>query len=181
VGAEFYDAAAVEDRDAVGVANGGDAVGDEDCGASLHDFAEVVEDFVFSVSVNAGEGVVEDEDAGAADEGAGDGGALLLASGEGDAALADDGFVFLGELFDVAGDVSGFGGPTDVVIGGVLHAECNVLADGLAEEECFLGDEADVAAQVGERVFADGFAVDEDRAGGGVVDAGDEANQGGLA
>jgi len=36
----------VQYGDAVGVADGGNAVGDEDGGASLHDFAEVVEDFV---------------------------------------------------------------------------------------------------------------------------------------
>ena len=94
--------ALVEDGDAVGVADGGDAVGDEDGGASVHEVAKVVEDFVFGVGVDAGEGVVEDEDAGAAEEGAGDGGALLLASGEGDAALADGGVVAVGEVFDVA-------------------------------------------------------------------------------
>ena len=60
MGAQFYDASLVEDGDAVGVADGGDAVGDEDGGASAHDFAEMVEDFIFGVSVDAGEGVVED-------------------------------------------------------------------------------------------------------------------------
>ena len=99
----------------VGVADGGDAVGDEDGGASLHDLAEMVEDFVFGVGVDAGEGVVEDQDAGAAEEGAGYGGALLLASGEGDAALAYRGVVAFGETFYVLGDVGGFGGGLDVV------------------------------------------------------------------
>ncbi len=61
----------------------------------------MVEDFVFGVGVDAGEGVVEDEDAGTAEEGAGDGGALLLASGEGDAALADGGVIAIGEGLDV--------------------------------------------------------------------------------
>ena len=115
MGAVFDDASLVEDGDGVGVADGGNAVGDEDGGASAHDFAEVVEDFVFGVGVDAGEGVVEDEDARAAKQGAGDGGALLLASGEGDAAFADGSVVAFGETFDVVGDVGGFGGGFDVV------------------------------------------------------------------
>ena len=87
----------------VGVADGGNAVGDEDGGAPAHDFAEMIEDFVFGVGVDAGEGVVEDEDAGAAEKGAGDGGALLLASGESDAALADGGVVAFRESFQCRG------------------------------------------------------------------------------
>ena len=113
VGAEFDDAAGVQDGDAVGVADGGDAVGNEDGGAAAHYVAQVVEDFVFGVGVDAGEGVVEDEDFGIANEGAGDGGALLLAAGEGDAAFADHGVVAFGEGFDVGGDVGGFGGAAD--------------------------------------------------------------------
>src|ERR1035438_3729954 len=103
----------MEDGDAIGVADGGDAVGDEDGGASAHDFAEMVQDFVFGVGVDAGERVVEDQDAGAAQQGAGYGGALLLASGEGDAALAYRRVVAFGEAFDVVGDVGGFGGGFD--------------------------------------------------------------------
>ena len=72
----FYDASLVQDGDRVGVADGGSAVGDEDGGAPAHDFAEMVEDFVLGVGVDAGEGVVENEDAGAAKKGAGYGGAL---------------------------------------------------------------------------------------------------------
>jgi len=75
----------MEDGDAVGVADGGHTMGDEDSGASAHDFPEMVEDLVFGVGVDTGQGVVEDEDAGAAEKGAGDGSALLLASGESDA------------------------------------------------------------------------------------------------
>src|ERR1035438_3479092 len=104
----------MEDCDAIGVADGGDAVGDEDGGSSAHDFAEMVQDFVFGVGVYAGEGVVEDQNARAAQEGAGDGGALLLASGEGDAALADRRVVAFGKTLDVVRDVGGLGGGFDL-------------------------------------------------------------------
>ena len=48
--------------DAVGVAHGGDAVRDEDGGASLHHFAQAVEDLILGVGIDAGQGVVEDRE-----------------------------------------------------------------------------------------------------------------------
>ena len=47
----FDDAAVVEDEDLVDVADGGQAVGDDDGGAVLHEFAEAFDDkfFVFDV------------------------------------------------------------------------------------------------------------------------------------
>ena len=57
------------------------------------------------------------------------------------------------------------------------YAVGDVFADGVAEKECFLRNEADVAAQGVERELADGAAVDEDGAGLGVVDARDQVDQ----
>src|SRR5580698_3830334 len=139
----------MEDGDGVGVADGGDAVGDEDGGASAHDFAEMVEDFVFSVRIYAGKRIVEDQNARAAEKSAGDGGALLLASGERDATFAYCGVVAFGETLYVLRDVSGFGGGFNVVelrlAVFLRYAVGDVLANGVAEEECFLRYEADVA------------------------------------
>src|ERR1700675_2357096 len=104
----------------------------------------MVQDFVLGVGVDAGEGIVEDQDARAAEKGAGDGSALLLASGESDAAFSDGGVVAFGETFDVLRDVGGFGGGFDVVQLGLAifsrYAEGDILADGVAEEEGFLGN-----------------------------------------
>ena len=61
--AEFDDLAVVQHGDLVGVAHGGDAMRNEDGGASAHDVAQVVEDFFFRVRVDAGERVVEHQDA----------------------------------------------------------------------------------------------------------------------
>ena len=90
-------------------------MGDEDGGAALHGFAEAGEDLLFGVGVYAGQGVVEDQDGGIAEDGAGDGGALLLAAGESDAALADDGAEAGRELEDLVGDVGGAGGGFDLL------------------------------------------------------------------
>ncbi len=149
VGAEFGDAAGDEDGDLIGVAGGGDAVGDEDGGAAFHDSLEAAEDSLFGVGVDAGEGIVEDEDLWIADDGAGDGGALLLAAGEGEAAFADFGVEAFGEFENLGADVSDGGGFLNLLGRCVGSAEGDVLADGLGEEECLLRDEADVVAQVG--------------------------------
>src|ERR1039458_1148897 len=147
VGAVFDDVSVVEDGDAVGVAHGGDAVGDEDGGASLHELAQAVEDLVLGVGIDAGESVIEHQDTRLPNDGAGDGDTLLLSSGEGEAALADHGFVLFGEALDIGGDAGDGGGAADLRIACVLDAEGDVFADGGAEEKGFLRDEADAAAQ----------------------------------
>ena len=110
VAADFDDAAVVEHSDLVGVAHGGNPVGDEDGGGSCGIVAESAQDALFGVGIDAGQGVVEDEDGGAAQQGAGDGGALFLSAGKRDAAFADDGFKALRELLELLADVGGFGG-----------------------------------------------------------------------
>src|SRR4029077_15934253 len=92
-----------------------------------------------------------------------DGSTLLLASGESDAALADRGVVAFGKAFDVLSDVGGFGSRFDFFETRIVSTEGDVLADGEAEQECFLGYEADIAAQSFERIFADRAAIDQDR------------------
>ncbi len=154
MGAEFDDASLVEDGDAVGVADGRDAVRDEDGRASVHDLAQVVEDLVFGVRVHAGESVVENENARTTQQGARDGGTLLLASGKRDAALSYRRVVAFGKAFDVLGDVGGFGGGFDFFETRLISTEGDVLANREAEQESFLGNEADVAAQGFERKLA---------------------------
>src|SRR5215472_1684487 len=49
VRSQFDDPALMQHRDAIGVAHCGNAMGDENRGAALHDLAQMVEDFFFSV------------------------------------------------------------------------------------------------------------------------------------
>ena len=89
VAPQLGDAAVVDHDDAVGVAHGREAVGDDEGGASVHQVGEGLLDEVLALRVEGGGGLVEDEDGGVVQDGAGDGEALLLAAGEPDAALAD--------------------------------------------------------------------------------------------
>src|SRR6185437_6241796 len=179
--AQFDYATAVKDGDAVGVAYGGDPVGDEDGGAALHDLAQVVQDLVFRLGVHAGEGIVQDEDAGVADDGPGDGGALLLATGQSNATLSHRGGVLLGKILDIGGDAGTLRRQADRLFIGLVGAESDVLLHRIAEQERFLGHKADRAAQGFQRVIGDGAAVEQDASGGRVVNAGNQADQGGLA
>src|ERR1700686_4524850 len=117
--------------DAVGIAHGGDAVRDENGRAAAHDVAQMIENLVFGVSVDAGERVVEDENLGIADESAGNGGALLLPAGKRDATFSDHGVVAFGEGLDVGRDVRCVGRVTNILIGGSVHAQRDVLADAI--------------------------------------------------
>lgn len=83
-GAGFEDAALVEEQDAIGdVAGEGEVVGDEEEGeAVVGEAAEDVTDFLAEFGVEGGGGFVQEEDPGFHGQGAGNGDALLLTTGE---------------------------------------------------------------------------------------------------
>ena len=153
----------------------------QNCGAAFHDAAEAREDALFGLRVDGGKGIVEDQDARIANDGAGDGAALFLSAGESDAAFADDGVVFVGEGFDVGVEIGDFGGGADLLDAVFGEAEGDVAADGFAEEIGVLRNVADGAAQIFERPFADGVAVDEELAVGSFPEARDERGERGFA
>ena len=131
--------------------------------------------------VDRGGGVVQDEDARVHQQGAGDGDALFLPAGEGDAALADAGVVASGSCQDEFVRLGGCGSLDDLLIGGAGAAEGDVFADGSGEEGRLLEDDADLAAQGLQGGAADVDAVDQDAAGGRVVEAREQVDDGGFA
>lgn len=178
--AGFGQAALVEDQDAVGVADGGQAVGDDDGGAALHEFFDGGLDELFGFGVDAAGGLVEDEDARVVGDDAAEGQQLALAGGEVGAGFLELGFVGLGELFDEWCCLHGFGGSADLVVGDV-GAEADVLFDAAGEHEHVLLDRLNGAAQVLEGDAADVDSVDGDAAGLDVPHAGQEVGDGGFA
>ena len=137
----------MEHGDAVGIAHGRDAVRNENRCASAHDLAQMIENLVFGLGVDTGQRVVEDQDARIANERAGDGDALFLPARERDTALPDHRLVLVRKALDVGGNIGGLGGGADLLIGRIFHAEGDVFANRVAEQERFLRNEADVAAQ----------------------------------
>ena len=181
MGALLGDASFVEDDDLVGVAQSGDAVGDEEGGASLHDLSEVTENRLLSVGVDRRKGVVENEDRRLADERPGQGGALFLAAGEGDAALADEGVEAALELLDVLAQLGLLRGEGDLFRSGIFDAVGDVGADRIGEQEGVLRDVADIGAQFLERPFLRRNSIDAQLPRAGLDEARNQAGQRGLA
>ena len=181
VGSAFYDLTLLYDEDLVGSADGGEAVGDDEGGAALHEEIEAVLDHGFGLGVEGAGGFVEDEDAGVGEDGAGDGDALALAAGELDAALAYDGVVLLGETLGELVDAGDAAGVHELLFGGVGATEEDVFADGAVEEERLLQDDSQLLAVAAEADGCEVNAVHEDLAAGGGVEAADERDDGGFA
>ena len=181
VGAAFGDDSALDDGDLVGVADGAETMGDGDDGLALHELFEGVDDEFFGFAVERGGGLVEQEDGAVADHDAGDADALALAAGEGRAAIADQGVVAERHGHDEVVGVGELGGRDDLFLRRVGAAEGDVLEDGSAKEDGVLQDVADLVAQMLEFVVADVLAVDVDFAGLHVVEARDEADDGGFS
>ena len=135
VGAALGDLPLLQHENQVGVLHGRDAVADDDDGAPAVVLAQVAQDGALGLRVDRREGVVEDQDAGPPDEGAGDGRALLLATRERDAALADERLEALGEVLDVGQEVGLQRGLLDGLLLGVELAEGDVVGHRIAEEE----------------------------------------------
>jgi hypothetical protein len=90
------DATMVEDDDAAGVADRGEAVGDDDCGAAGEQAAEAALDSGLGVDVDVRGRLVEDQDARIGCGGTGERYELALAGRELSATLADLGVVAVG-------------------------------------------------------------------------------------
>lgn len=181
MGADRGELPAVQDGDAVGELEGGAAVGDEERRTARHHLLEGLVDLVLDAGVDGGGRVVEEEEPGVGEDGAGEGDALALAAGEGEPVLADGGVVAVRQVGDEPVGLGGAGGLFDLLPGGVGEAVGDVGADGVGEQEAVLGNEPDGRAQGRLGEFADVVAADEDGPVGHVVEAGHQEGDGGLA
>ena len=181
MGAAGLHAAALHVDDLVGEFDGGAAVGDHDDGGCSVAFAQPGQDLRLDLRVHGRGGVVHDEQARAAYDGAGQGEALALSAGERGALLPEAGVQAPVEFGDESvGAGQAQGGPHL----GVVDTGCfegDVVADGVLEDEGALGDEGGVggdlvAGQVAyvHPVVADGAVV-------GVDQAHEQGGEGGLA
>src|SRR4051794_27208694 len=137
--------AVFQDDDLAGAADGGETVGDDDGGAAVEEALEAALDRFLGADVDVGGGLVEDEDAGLGEEGAGEGDELALAGRELDAALADFGVQALGEAGDELGGADSGDRCLDLLFGCARSAEGDVFADAAAEEEALLGNDPELA------------------------------------
>ena len=162
VGAAVGDPALVEVHHLVGEADGGLAVGDDDQGRVGGPLAQGGEDARLDLGVHRGRGVVEDQQARAPHQGAGQRDALALAAGERRAPLPQLGVQAVAERGDEAvGLRVAQRGPHHVV--GDVGAEGDVAADGVVEEERRLRDQGHGPGELAARQVAQVDPVDADR------------------
>ena len=140
VAAALDDAAAVHDEDLVGVADGREAVGDDEAGALRHEPVERLLDEPLGLRVHARGGFVEDEDGRVFEQRAGDGNALLFADAELYPALADDGAEALRQPIDKLAGVGNGERVEEFGVGRGGFAEAEVVADRAVEKEALLRD-----------------------------------------
>ena len=149
MGAGLDDAAALHDDNAVGVADGGQAVGDDDHGAVAAQLDQGVLDGPLGLVVEGRGGLVEEQDGRVAQKGPGNGNALALATGELAAIGADPGGEAVGQLVDELHGVGGTGGGDDVGRGHIRPAIGDVGSDAVVEQHHLLPHPAQLLAQVG--------------------------------
>src|ERR1700690_170242 len=159
--AQFHDSSGVENGDAVGIAHGGNPVGNEDRGSALHDFTQMIEDLVLGMSVYAGKRIVKNQNARVADDSPRNRCTLLLAAGQSNPAFADQGPILLGKSLDVLGNVGCLRRGADLFVRRAFLSEGNILTNRVAEQESLLRHKTEIAAQHCDRIFADGNAIDE--------------------
>jgi hypothetical protein len=123
-------------------------VGDEDDGAFLVQAFQCGNNRLAVVLVQAGGGLIEDEQWGADQCGAGNGNALTLSIRQGHAALAHHGIVATRQPGNKLIRIGEAGGSLDLLVCGIQPAQPDILPYGQGEEEAFLGDQGNLPAEM---------------------------------
>ena len=156
-------------------------MGDQDRRAAVHQLLHLAPHVVVGLDVQAGHRLIEDEDAGVAQDHPGDRQPLPLPTRQGGAPLADDRVVAVGEADDVVVDLRLTGSGLDLGVGSVETAVGDVRPDRRGEQEGFLQDEPDLGTNRVAIERAHIVAVEGDHTGVGMVEPGDQADEGALA
>ena len=180
MGAALDDAAVFQHHDHIGVLYGGEAVGDDENGASLHQTVHAPLYHGFGMGVDAGGGFVEDHHRRIRYRRPGDGDELALTLAQFLAAAADDGIVALGQTGDKAVGVGQLRRGDDLFIGGVEAAVTDVVRHRAGKEEGILEHDAEGAAEIGLFDLVDVDAVVADFAVLNIVKAVDQVGNGGF-
>ena len=141
--ARLFHASIAEGVNHIGVNDLTDAVADDDDGAVALDGIDACFDLFGGNSIEAGGGLVEENDGGILEEHAGNGDALLLSAAEG-CRLALHAF---GQFHHLVVDVCFLSGFDDFSVGGFGLAITNVFLDGAFEDMVLLKDETDMVAK----------------------------------
>ena len=176
------DAAFFHHGDQIGLLHGGQPVRDDDGGAALHHFVQRRLHMLFGDRVQRRGGFVENQDRRVLQQRPGDGDALPLSAGEQHAVVADHGVDALRHGLDEGlgmgaahGIRNGFRPRTSQAAVG------DVVGQGVVEEGDVLRHKGDLPAQARKAVVGQRLAVEQDAPAARLVEARDQARQGGLS
>lgn len=178
VGAGLDEATLVENMDLVGVADGGEPVGDDE--ARHLEGLETLGDGGLGAIIEGGSRFIHEEDFGLAGDGGGDEEPLALAAGEGGGVLINDCMEAHWHGTDIliqGGEAGGFHG----LIEGHARGTGDIFVEGTRHDAAMLEDDPQLAAKVLEIDGAEGFAIEENIAFFGGIEAKEKAKEGGLA
>ena len=181
MGAPLDDAALIQNHDAVGIADGGQPVGDDENRPALHQRVHAGLDLGLGVGIDGGGGLVQDHHRGIRHRRPGDGDELPLALGEPGAVAGEHGLVALGQPGDEVVGVGQLGGVDALLVRGVQLAVADVVHHRAGEQVGLLEHHPQGAAQIGLADFVDVDAVVADFAVVNVVEPVNQVGDGGLA
>src|SRR5690606_2376398 len=179
--ADRGDAATFHDDDPVGLADGREAVRDDDRRAVLHQPLERLLHGALAFRIERARRLVEQQDRRVLEERAGDRDALALAAREPHAALAEERVVALGQRANELVGGRRARGRLDLLVARARTSVANVLAHGRAEEHGVLRHEPDATSYVGRIDLHDVDAVDQDAPRARIVETKEQLERRALA
>src|SRR5687767_10443358 len=138
-----------------------------------------MQDLCFGVCIDGAQRIVEQNYSRTPRKCAGERRSLFLSSGEVDTALAQHRFILSGKSLAGARKLRRSGCPFDA--SGIIRAVRHIRSNRVTEEEAFLWNESDLAADLLNRDRLDRHAVDENLAFLRIVNPGNQVDQRGLA
>ncbi len=165
----------------VRLADGGEAVGDDEARAAAHQARKRLLDAHLRARVDGGGRLVEDQHRRQAEHHAGNAEQLLLSLRDVAAVFGDNRVVAVGQAADEAVRMGGLGRCKDLLVGGVRLAVGDVLAHGAGPQPCILQHHAVAAAQRGAGHVPDVGTGDFDGAAVDIIEPHEQVDERRLA
>ena len=177
----FDDIAVAHDQNEVGAANGRQTVGDDEAGTAFHEGIHGLLDLDLSTGIDAGGGLIENEDLGVGQDGTGNGQQLLLTLRDVGAFLVEDGVITLGQSADEVVGTGSTGSGINRFVGCLRAAITDIFTDGTAEQPGILQNHAKDRTQIAALEVADVITIDLDGTALYIIEAHEQLDDGGLA
>ena len=181
VGAFFGDAAVLDDKDLVGVPDRRQAVGDGDDGPAPGELGDGGLDQVLVLRVDAGRGLVQNDDGRVLKDGPGNGNPLFFTAGQGTAALADYRVVTLWQSHDKAVAAGFFCRFDHLLLRGVRLSEADIRPDRVVEKVDILEDHGNIREKTVTGKFLQIMAAHGNAAALGIVEPGQQTTDRGFS